>query len=70
MMKKLAVFISLTCLILPLSSYLFAYDEKVHSKICEEAVAPENTQLDLILKNQLGLDNGIYTIFANYGGGI
>ena len=41
---------------------LWAYDDEVHRKINEETV--KASQLDLILKDNLGMDNGVDTVLA------
>ena len=41
------------------SNLLFSYDGKVHSRLNEKAVDPMNSRLDMILKDQLGIFEGI-----------
>jgi hypothetical protein len=64
MMKK-ALFL-LTIFSIVQGSHLLAYHGSVHQKINENAVI-EASQLDLILKSQLGLDEGIETKLIKQG---
>jgi len=60
-MKKLAVTISIIIAIVTTFQLSWAYDGSVHKKINESAV--EASQLESVLKNQLGIENGTDAIF-------
>ena len=57
MKKKFVTIIPIIPIVLFLYHTSWAYDGEVHSKINEAAV--RSSQLDSVLSNQIGIDNGI-----------
>jgi hypothetical protein len=66
MNRKFLIAISLLVAILFAFEPSWAYDKDVHSTI-NEKVAKEASQIDSVLKTQLGISDGIQSIIANNG---
>jgi len=66
MIRKPLIAISLLVVILFAFEPSWAYDKNVHS-IINEKIAKEASQIDSVLKTQLGISDGILSLIANNG---